>query len=494
MFVPGRFETLAEKLKEHGFLTTAWNLNVNLSGKDGFAQGFDKWHSIIPRDSIKGSLEDLIRTVRKRYRKSNRPEFHYIHTMDVHLPYLPPAPFDIMWVEGPYTGNSFREGSFRDQDNKIIRSNLPYYSQRHNLGIADIDYGISQYDGAILYTDTLLPRVLHVFDYDPARDIVIISADHGEQFFEHNFWGHGQHLYPEEIHVPLIIHYEGVVPGPRLEAVSLLDIYPTVCDIFGIEPPAGLRGRSLLGNLSGEAESARFVYSESIDQKGPHACVLSKEYYYGLQTDISRLYPWRTWPYQEKLFLLDADPLCKQDVKATNSKLADELNQLLRKTNPRYAAFDRSAIQGDDDQVLSSAAMPDGWRVISRPSSRRFGPLEVGSRYILELRYVLRSGMLRFQLRDEKEPSVSWEHVVQDVDPAEQKIQVIVYPKWPFLGLSAMLSIRGEGSIEGFELYHAVSPNLKTVPLVSEPETEMWPRRITAQEILHLETLGYLKD
>jgi len=78
----------------------------------------------------------------------------------------------------------------------------------------------------------------------------VLTSDHGEEFLEHGGFGHGDTLYEEVLHVPLIVAGPGVVADVRVPAVvSLVDVAPTVLARVGAPMPAGLDGRSLLAEL-----------------------------------------------------------------------------------------------------------------------------------------------------------------------------------------------------------------------------------------------------
>ena len=86
-----------------------------------------------------------------------------------------------------------------------------------------------------------------------AIEVVVVTADHGEEFMEHGSIVHTKTLYDELLHVPLIFRGPGVPRGVRVRSMAaLIDIVPTVLALAGIAPPPGLDGRSLLPLLRGE--------------------------------------------------------------------------------------------------------------------------------------------------------------------------------------------------------------------------------------------------
>lgn len=96
--------------------------------------------------------------------------------------------------------------------------------------------------------DPTFSRLLAVLDGPRlrGRSWIIVSSDHGEAFGEHDSWEHTKTLYEEMIRVPLLVRGPGVVPRTVVEPVSLLDVGPTVLDLFAQPTPAGWAGQSLV--------------------------------------------------------------------------------------------------------------------------------------------------------------------------------------------------------------------------------------------------------
>jgi arylsulfatase A-like enzyme len=85
------------------------------------------------------------------------------------------------------------------------------------------------------------------------RGVLIVSADHGEAFGEHATFQHTKTLYEELVRVPLLVRGPGVAPRAIAERVGLIDLGPTILDLFGVETPAALEGQSLVPLLEGGA-------------------------------------------------------------------------------------------------------------------------------------------------------------------------------------------------------------------------------------------------
>jgi arylsulfatase A-like enzyme len=154
--------------------------------------------------------------------------------MDVHSPYVSPAPFQEMFVQGP------------GQDRYC--NGLP----TRPVSAEDLAYTQGLYEGGIRYLDALVSELLEALERRGrlARTFVVFVADHGDEFLEHGGFGHGDTLYRELLHVPLLLVGPGL-PARDLEApVSLIDLYPTLCELAGLAAPAQVQGRSLLPLLA----------------------------------------------------------------------------------------------------------------------------------------------------------------------------------------------------------------------------------------------------
>jgi len=104
-----------------------------------------------------------------------------------------------------------------------------------------------------------------------ANTLIVLTADHGEELYDHGGWKHGHTLYEDQIHVPLLFRWDGRVPAGRRLAgtVRLLDLAPTLLDAAGGEPPRGWEGVSLLPALTGEGELPRLAAFAQDLQVGP---------------------------------------------------------------------------------------------------------------------------------------------------------------------------------------------------------------------------------
>jgi arylsulfatase A-like enzyme len=99
------------------------------------------------------------------------------------------------------------------------------------------------------------------------NSLMILSADHGERFYEHNSWVHGPpDIYNEVIHIPLMFKGKGVKKGIYSQNVQLADVFPTIMDWLGDEVLHRLVGKSLIKNINGDLNNNRVIYSDGANR------------------------------------------------------------------------------------------------------------------------------------------------------------------------------------------------------------------------------------
>lgn len=242
--LPADAFTMAEAMANRGFRTAGFSHNHNVSALTGFDQGFDSFEAF---DGDATAYPDLSLMTREATRWLEQEVsgrfFLYMQPMNVHGPYMVPEEHqaDLLGrAPSPgfaYYGSTMRgilkkgETERRDRVSPAMRTSL-----------------VEQYDTAVRYTLGELAEFLAELDdlgyYDSSY--VIITADHGEELFEHGGFSHGYSLHDEVLHVPLIVkrpfqRSSAVVDEP----VTLQDIFPTLVEELSLPIPAPLDGLSL---------------------------------------------------------------------------------------------------------------------------------------------------------------------------------------------------------------------------------------------------------
>jgi len=238
------YTTLAEILTEQGYqcagvisgpyLRKAHNLHQGFEFYDesAAARGHHVAHDDVTNPQMEKSLRDFIKNQRDRL----RPLFLFAYFWDPHYDYIPPAPYNRMFVGPDCEQIDITKYELSDTVNA-------------NISKGQLAYVISQYDGEIRWTDEHLGRLFQLLKEEDLWDntLLIVTADHGEEFFEHGQKGHYNNIYTENVHVPLIIKYpQGTPRGRDSRLVSLIDILPTVLEVAEITTSILHQGYSLL--------------------------------------------------------------------------------------------------------------------------------------------------------------------------------------------------------------------------------------------------------
>lgn len=250
--VPAEVQLLSERLGRE-FHSGAFIANGFCSDRFGFRQGWDTFRNYI-REGLRTQAQFVAADVLAWLdaRPQDEPFFLYVHTVDPHVPYLPPADLLALYDPDPYDGpidfNRDRELLER------VKSGALRVDARDRVRLEAL------YDGEITYHDAHFGAIMEGLERRGLADetIVIFTADHGEEFFDHGSVGHGHSVYEELINVPLIVRIPGVTDGgARLDdSVGLVDVLPTIYDALGREIPDDLSGESFLPLLLGETADA----------------------------------------------------------------------------------------------------------------------------------------------------------------------------------------------------------------------------------------------
>ena len=137
------------------------------------------------------------------------------------------------------------------------------------------------YDREIAFTDEQLGRLLTGLRERKldANTAVVVTADHGESFGEHDLWLHGGGLYRNELRVPLLLRQPGSLPAGRGVGgpARIVDLMPTVLDLANLPIPGSVQGASLLPLISGaEVDGERRAFGVAGDQS---ACIATREWH-----------------------------------------------------------------------------------------------------------------------------------------------------------------------------------------------------------------------
>jgi len=243
-------KTIAEILKLYGYRTFGFYTGDYLSPRYGFSRGFDEYSAYDFFDN-KSKLFDLLELAKGK----NEKFFLFLHNDYVHDPYLAYHPYDTAF-DSNYSGRII--GNIEDFYNSPQIKNLDnhseirsfYWSFVNKSDQRDINHLIALYDGSINMVDSFFGNFFNYLDHLNLLNntIVILTADHGEEFGEHGGFLH-EKLYDETIHIPLLVYIPNSKTNSETNAITdqvrSIDILPTLLSVVGIEAPQGIDGRSL---------------------------------------------------------------------------------------------------------------------------------------------------------------------------------------------------------------------------------------------------------
>lgn len=247
--IPPHITPLAERLAAAGYTTAAFNGNPTMHEGNGFARGFATfytpdvdvaWYRRNAADVGRRAIDWLRRHQRERF-------FLWVHFLDPHDPYLAPQLEDgksnfYTDYTGPVRG---------DWPQGLYSGTIP-----HDLEPEDIRQLAALYDAEIRHADTWVGKLLTSLEPEVEREaFIVLTSDHGEELYEHGGFKHGQTLYEEQIHVPLLVRWDGrVAPGRRLPGeVTLIDLFPTLLNVARAPADPATDGVTILPALRGES-------------------------------------------------------------------------------------------------------------------------------------------------------------------------------------------------------------------------------------------------
>jgi arylsulfatase A-like enzyme len=330
--------TLAEALRAAGWTTAAVTEDAYVIATNGFDRGFDVYVENRSEESASpgfaaetfGAATDWLRA------HAREPFFLFVHTYQVHAPYVPPRGYATLFGDDP-----------ADQNGRDLLN----------------------YEREIRYTDDLLADFLDGLDASGLADrtIVVATSDHGEGFGEHFWTGHGWDLHDEAILVPLAVRAPGLVPPGTVveEQVGLVDLAPTVLDLLGQPPLPEVQGRSFARLLTGRgaAFEERPVVSRALSLEGPGAAKFA-------ESARTRQWKYVAAPGLEVVHDLSADP--GEQVAARNPEALEAGRRALREAHAACEAWRKAHPAAAAKPVVENA--PD-WMLNREETERKLRSL-----------------------------------------------------------------------------------------------------------------------
>ncbi|MCU0237511.1 MAG: sulfatase [Acidobacteria bacterium] len=343
--------TLAETLKARGFLTAGFHGGGYVSPEFGFGRGFDLFdHRQVRWDRLWHDHRQLepIRAWLARSRREKKPLFLFLHHYLCHDPYVKaPRPLVERFLPGPSPLPRWR----RDLPPRLRVDETTHERFWRSFDGNDESHRrhvISLYDAGVAHADFVFQRVRLLLEEEKAYDraLVILLADHGEEFWEHGDILHWR-LFRESLHVPLLVRFpDAAMAGRKIAApVRMFDIMPTLLEHLGVPRPAGLQAASLMPLLRGDAPAPAPLASFS--NGFAFARILDRGFVYSNQPSGGT---------EEWLFAAAADPLETRNLAGSAHPQLGRLRQaaaaLLKQQEKLGAAYrGGSAVAGMDREL-----------------------------------------------------------------------------------------------------------------------------------------------
>lgn len=314
-----RFVTLAEHLKQNGYDTQAFVSLLLMKPQFGYCQGFDDCdYSVIEGRSehaISTSREITDKTIDYLKHHREKPFFCWTYYYDPHFNYL------------VHKGHVFEPPE----------------------GIDILDPDVEPYDSEIAFTDHHIGRLLKKMKKMGLlrNTIVVIAADHGEEFNDHHWKYHGHTVYQELVHIPLIIYTPGIAPGAVDETVTVMDIAPTLLQLLNLSLPEQYAGHAIpVVSGSFAPPSPQAVFFETFNQAQWYGAKIGKwKLVYNLELD------------KRRLFDLEQDPTEQLDLQEEDRELTERIQKEMKAFFAVESGYQPARTELTDKQIEKLKSM-----------------------------------------------------------------------------------------------------------------------------------------
>ena len=281
--------TLAQEFAAAGYATAGYYSGPYLSGKYGFNAGFENYESgmissgdfrnMVIDDNAKRKAqgrepmdEQMIAQLRDRMshwditspkinelaegfidQSSDDPFFLFVHYFDAHYDHIPQSinPRLAQLFDPSYSGDF--DGSNWYFDSRVMDLSPPY--ARH-ISERDLNHVIANYDAEINWVDHHIGKLIEKLKEKGVWDntIIMVIADHGDEFFEHGSIGHRSTLLAEQVRIPMVLRAPNMpAAGSRISNLSrIYDVAPTLLDLATNKSLPGAEGESLSADINGD--------------------------------------------------------------------------------------------------------------------------------------------------------------------------------------------------------------------------------------------------
>jgi arylsulfatase A-like enzyme len=316
---------LVEKFQNAGYHTAAFSGTYFFMSRNGYAEGFDHFDETCAGAFFRESAACLNKRMVpwiKHHR--NRDVFLYIHYVDPHAPYYPPEKYrqkhvgsmDKPFFDDVALGEIGQFGSHR-----------AWYQFWRSPSEYDLKYLRALYLSEVEYIDEKAGNLVSELrshwssaGKDNGEALFLVTADHGEAFYEHGAMDHVADIHEPVMRVPFIMFGDGVPQGKVInEQVRTIDFMPTLLDLSGLSVEDDIPGRSLKPLLRGKKM-----------ETGPAAAV----HFLGMDPEYALVkWPWKLFSRpadgEFELYDLEKDPSEKNNLAEQKPGKQKEMERLL---------------------------------------------------------------------------------------------------------------------------------------------------------------------
>lgn len=347
--------TFPETLSRQGWRTEGMHGGGVLSPELGFSRGFDSYQPDFffnfssPYYRPERELAKIKRLVRSG-RENDESHFFFLMHLLCHAPYIHgPREENTRFMEKPVEGLPVsRDDLLPNEDPGWGPYDEMSFWRNFDLDRPEhLEHLIALYDGNIHYADQIFGRLVDLLVEEGLYEdsMIILTADHGQEFYEHGGTQHGR-MFVEHLRVPLIIKFPGNAHAGRVveNPVRLIDIYPTIFEILGIAPEQPIQGTSLLPLLTGRGTYNPTIASFNLLYRGPDTIEL--DVFIRLVRDG---YAYSNFPANDRnefLFAIGEDPREQVNLAETESAQAARMRELASAILAKNRAFRQALDSG----------------------------------------------------------------------------------------------------------------------------------------------------
>jgi arylsulfatase A-like enzyme len=285
------FVTLPEALHDAGWYTCGVSANPLMGRLSNYNQGFRRFTdatSVIQGGDCIHFASGSAKAVNVHalpWIEQNRewPFFLYLHSVDPHEEYAPAPEYLKLFADPAFEPEYRRQWKalLDTTDVKVANHCVKERFEKAKVAVEPfVEYGKQLYDADVRANDDEIGKVVAALEAKHLLDdmVVVVTADHGEEFMEHGGTSHAYLLWNELVHVPLIVVAPGLLPAGLVvkEPVQSLDLYPTLLELLGVAPPDSIQGKSFAPLCFGGEGDGRPIFAENHEVPGSEQFFLSQ--------------------------------------------------------------------------------------------------------------------------------------------------------------------------------------------------------------------------